>query len=195
MQRSDRLVRRLYGIELISQQYSKTANSCVEVKPTSSKDFILFDFPKILSYKVPFGIPYLEEAWVNLILCVITEKIASCNCSCDHDGILDDFDPLPLLFVPGFLFFSGEREGEVEDLLLVLVVDITGIFFLLGVLGCIDGTTAFLDEVVIVVVRSREVQDVTRDVEVAFLQLLLLLFLISTLVEHRKKRKRKKSKT
>ena len=145
-----------------------------------------------MSYKVPFGIPYLEDAWVNLILCVITEKIASCNCSCDHDGILDDLDPLPLLFVPGVLFFKGEREGGVEDLLLVLGVDITEAFFLIGVFGCTDGTTAFLGEVEIVVVRSSEVQEVTRDVEVAFLQ--LLLFLISTLVEYRKK-KRKKSKT
>lgn len=54
---NDFFVRLLYGDIDTSQQNSKTAASSLPVKPASSNTAILFDFPKILSYNVPFGMP------------------------------------------------------------------------------------------------------------------------------------------
>ena len=193
IERRDRLVRRLYGIELISQQYSNTANSWVEVKPTSSKDFILLDLPKMLSYKVPFGIQYLDEAWVNRMRCVITENIASCSCSCDQDGILDDFDPFVLWLGDAILVLRGDwdvvgcalefGEGIIED------------FFLFWIIWGTDVSLEFLDRVLMVLFAMSfgGVQGRRGSAVDPFLQL-LLLFLISTSVEKSKRKKQNLTK-
>ena len=76
----EREVLLLYGMEETSQQNSRTDSSWASVNPTCSSGTILFDFPRILSYRVPFGIPYRELACVNLSFCVITDSMASCSC-------------------------------------------------------------------------------------------------------------------
>ena len=111
----------------------------------------------------------------------MTENIASCSCSCDHDGILEDFDPVLVWFGEAILLLKGDwievcwgfefAEDSVED------------FFLFGVTWGIEFTLEFLDRVLMVLVRFFEVQGrIGGGAEETFLQL-LLLFLISTLVE------------
>lgn len=58
-------VRRLYGDTDTSQQNSSTAFSASVSRPASSNTSILFAFPSILSYSVPFGILYRTEACVK----------------------------------------------------------------------------------------------------------------------------------
>lgn len=86
---SDLLVRRLYGMTLVSQQKSRTASSSWASSPSSSSTNIRFDFPKMLSYKVPLGMLKWDEAWVNRIFCVTIELMASCRVSFDHEGAFD----------------------------------------------------------------------------------------------------------
>merc|ERR1719150_69878 len=78
----------LYGILEISQQNSSTSCSCSPVRPTSSSTFILLDLPRMLSYRVPLGIPYLTLAWVNLSCCLMTQLMAWYICVWVHWGNL-----------------------------------------------------------------------------------------------------------
>ena len=85
----EREVLLLYGMEETSQQNSRTDSSLVSVNSTYSRTSILFDFPRIMSYRVPFGIPYRELACVNLSFCVITDSMASCSCVWLQAGTLE----------------------------------------------------------------------------------------------------------
>lgn len=82
------LVRLLNGEREISQQNSSTAVSSSVVSPASSRTIMRFDLPRMLSYRVPLGIPYLAEAWVKRIFCVTTAWIASFSCACVQTGAL-----------------------------------------------------------------------------------------------------------
>ena len=52
-------------MEEISQQNSSTLTSWLSVSPTWSSTCIRLDLPRMLSYSVPFGIPYL--AWAVML--------------------------------------------------------------------------------------------------------------------------------
>ena len=54
--------------------------------------------PKILSYKVPFGILNLADAWVNRICWVKIQLMASFNWAWDQEGVLGDLTRV-LLFL------------------------------------------------------------------------------------------------
>ena len=78
----------LNGIRETSQQYSRTWSSWSSVSPTKSSTFIRLDLPRILSYRVPLGIPNLTLACVNLSCCLITQSIAWYIWLCVHVGLL-----------------------------------------------------------------------------------------------------------
>ena len=96
----EREVLLLYGMEETSQQNSRTDSSWVSVNPTCSRTAILLDFPRILSYRVPLGMPNRELACVNLSFCVITDSMASCSCVWLQAGNFE----LLLLLLGSFIF-------------------------------------------------------------------------------------------
>lgn len=86
MSTSGFLVRRLYGETEMSQQKSSTAVSSKYDSPASSNTIMRFVLPRMLSYSVPLGMPYVDDASVKRIFCVTIACIASFNCGCVHVG-------------------------------------------------------------------------------------------------------------
>ena len=58
------------------QQNSSTSISWAGLSPTCCSTRILLALPRMLSYRVPLGIPNLRLAWVNLSCCLITQSMA-----------------------------------------------------------------------------------------------------------------------
>ena len=115
--------------------------------------------------------------------------MASCSCSCDQDGILDDFTPLTLWFGDAIFVLSGD--WELVGLGLEVGDGEEDGFFLLGVINGIQFSLEFLDRVLMVlfVISFGGVQGGRGSAVDTFLQL-LLLFLISTSVEKSKREKK-----